>query len=157
MADTREIDPGATIVAPAESYRLTAPPGTSIDLRHVALQSLEASVATLNRSAIARLSAKRAGLQFSAVGAAAVRSLETNWSSIGAAFTAKLEAKTVVTQWMIGGVVNAGTIYAVAVLSPRVSGNVRAIVGFWGALGLGIGIGATSIIARWLRFRPHRA
>jgi hypothetical protein len=93
----------------------------------------------------------------SVIGAAAVRTLEANLTSVGAVFTAKLDAKTVMTQWMIGGVVNADNVYAVAVLSPRVSGNVRALVGFWGALGLGIGIGATSIVARWIRFRSHRA
>lgn len=157
MATTQTLDPGATVVAPAEAYRLTAPPGTSIDLTDVALQSLEASVASLDRSAIARLSAKRAAFRFSAVGAAAVRSFETNWTSVGAAFAAKVDAKTIISQWMIGGVVNAGTIYAVAVVSPRVSGNVRTVVGFWGALGLGIGIGAMSIIARWVRFRSPRA
>ena len=157
MATTRTIDPGATVVAPAEAYRLTAPPGTSIDLTDVALQSLDASVATLNRSAVARLSAKRASFRFSAVGAAAVRSFEASWTSVGAAFAGKVDAKTIITQWMIGGVVNAGTIYAIAVVSPRVSGNVRAVVGFWGALGLGIGIGSMSIIARWVRFRSHQA
>ena len=47
--------------------------------------------------------------------------------------------------------------YAVAVVSPRVTGNVRAIVGFWGALGLGIGIGTMSIIARWVRIGSPRA
>ena len=157
MATTRTLDAGATVVAPAESYRLTAPPGTSIDLTDVALQSLEASVATLNRSAVARLSAKRASFRFSAVGAAAVRNFEASWTSIGAAFAGKVDAKSLISQWMIGGVVNADTIYAVAVVSPRVTGNVRAVVGFWGALGLGIGIGSMSIIARWVRFRSHQA
>jgi uncharacterized protein YqfA (UPF0365 family) len=157
MATTRTIDPGATIVVPAEAYRLTAPPGTSVDLQDVALQSLEASGANVHRSAVARLTAKRASFRLSVIGAAAVRTLEANLTSVGAVFTAKLDAKTVMTQWMIGGVVNADNVYAVAVLSPRVSGNVRALVGFWGALGLGIGIGATSIVARWIRFRSHRA
>jgi|GEM_PF-965596 hypothetical protein len=157
MAKTRTLDPGTTVVAPAESYRLTAPPGTSIDLTNVALQALESSFANLNRTAVARLSAKRASFRFSAVGATAARSLEASWTSIGAAFAAKLDAKTITTQWMVGGVVNADTIYAVAVVSPRITGNVRAVVGFWGALGLGIGIGTMSIIARWIRLGPHRA
>jgi hypothetical protein len=157
MATTRTLDPGTTVVAPAEAYRLTTPPGTSVDLTDVPLQSLEASVADLNRSAVARLSAKRASFRFSAIGAAAVRSIETNWTSIGAVLAGKVDAKSVITQWMVGGVVNADTIYAIAVVSPRVSGNVRAVVGFWGALGLGVGIGTMSIIARWVRFRSHQA
>lgn len=153
---TRTIDPGTTVVAPAEAYRLTAPPGTRIDLVEVPLASLEAGVASLSRSAVARLVARRAEFRFSAVAAAAVRTLDASWSSIGAALAAKVEAKTLVAQWLVGGVVTADTVYAVAVLSPRVSGNVRAILGFNGALGLGLAMVIGSVAHRWVRGRTHR-
>jgi hypothetical protein len=151
------IEPGATVVAPAEAYRLTTPPGTRIDLTDVALQSLEASMANLDRSAVARMSAKRASFRFSAIGAAVTRSFDATWTSVGAAIAAKFDAKTIVTQWLVGGVDNANTIFAFAVVSPNVNGNVRAVVGFWGALGLSVGIGVMTMLARWMRLRTHRA
>ncbi len=154
---TRTIEPGGTIAMPAEAYRLTTPPGTSIDLAGVALQSLDASVATMDRSAVGRLHGKRATLRFSAVATAITRTLEANWSSFGAAIAGKVEGRFLAAQWLIGGVVNVDTIYAVVVVSPRVTGNIRAVMGFRGALGLGLGLGISSVVARWVRDRTRRA
>ncbi|MCX5986169.1 MAG: hypothetical protein NTX54_06610 [Chloroflexi bacterium] len=150
---TQTLASGSTIVAPAEAYRLTTPPGTRVELKDIALKSLDASVAGLTRSAVGTMRGRSVTVFQSAIGGAITRRVEARWSSLGIAIGARIDATNVITQWLTGAVVNANNVFAIAVIAPRVNGQITCLVDTKGALALGLGFGFASAVLRLIRRR----
>ncbi|NBX45794.1 MAG: hypothetical protein EBT22_00920 [Chloroflexi bacterium] len=79
IAMTQTLASGSTIVAPAEAYRLTTPPGTRVELSDIALKSLDAAIAGLTRSAVGSMRGRAVTMVQSAIGAAITRRVEARW------------------------------------------------------------------------------
>jgi hypothetical protein len=151
---TQTLASGSTIVAPAEAYRLTTPPGTRVELSDIALKSLDAAVAGLTRSAVGSMRGRAVTMVQSAIGAAITRRVEARWSSFGIAIAGRIDATNVTTQWLTGAVVNATNVFAIAVIAPRVNGQITCLVDTKGALALGLGLGFASTVLRLMCRRP---
>lgn len=151
---TQTLASGSTIVAPAEAYRLTTPPGTRVELSDIALKSLDAAIAGLTRSAVGSMRGRAVTMVQSAIGAAITRRVEARWSSFGIAIAGRIDATNVTTQWLTGAVVNANSVFAIAVIAPRVNGQITCLVDTKGALALGLGLGFASTMLRLMRRRP---
>jgi hypothetical protein len=125
------------------------PTGDQLALARQRLTEAEGDTVNLEWSAVRRVRARRATLDRSAALLALGRRVRLNRSAGVVAAAGNLEIAQGFGQWLIGGVVQAKQVYAVAVITAKVEGQVRCLFDAKGAFAFGAGVAVTSTLLRF--------
>lgn len=144
--------------APADASSPPRPapngPGQGLDLEGGRVPALVAEDVQVTRSLIGRVRARSVGLRQGATGVALGRDVTVQQGGGWLMAGAKLNVDGGAAQWLVGGLVQARQVFAIAVVAGRVEGQVKCLFDARGAFAFGAGAAlATGMLRLFTRRR----
>ena len=140
---------------PEEALRRDDLTGDALDLRLGRVEALNAEEVTADRSAIGRIRARYVRLRQGPVGVVMGRDVELRQSAGLVLAATELNVERSAGQWLIGGLVQARQVFAIAVVAGRIEGQVKCLFDARGAFAFGAGAALMTGLRRLLtRRRP---
>jgi hypothetical protein len=124
-----------------------------LQLEDVSHRAVEAYQVTAQRSAVGQARGRTVTLEQSALGGALARDVELRNGAAGLLGGGKVVVERSVTQWLVGGLVQAKQVFAVTVIAGRVEGQVKCLFDTRGAFAFGAGMALVGGLLRLLLFR----
>ncbi|MDQ3701551.1 MAG: hypothetical protein M3442_11620 [Chloroflexota bacterium] len=135
----------------------TAAPEAALELVGVAAPALVAGEVRATRSLIGRLRASSVHVRQGATGVALGRDVTLNQGASWLLGGAKVDVQGSATQWIVGGLVQAKQVFAIAVVAGRIEGQVRCLFDARGAFAFGAGAAlVTGLLRLFTRRREDR-
>lgn len=131
----------------------TAAPGEELELEGAAVPALVAGEVQATRSLIGRLRAGSVHVRQGATGIALGRDVTLNQGASWLLGGAKVDVRGSATQWIVGGLVQAKQVFAIAVVAGRIEGQVRCLFDARGAFAFGAGVALVTGLLRLLTRR----
>jgi hypothetical protein len=140
--------PAATRTAGPAGQDVDTSAGKELALAMTYQPALIASQMTVQRSLVGRARGHSLRLRQGVAGMALARDLSLRQGAGWLLAGLKLRAEMAATQWLVGGVVQARQVLAVAVIAGRVEGQVRCLFDARGAFAFGAGVALVSTCLR---------
>ncbi|MBI3971294.1 MAG: hypothetical protein HY332_08385 [Chloroflexi bacterium] len=129
--------------------------GEQLALREARPESIHATEVHAERSAIGRVTARDVRLYQSATLLTLGQDVRARQSAGGVMLGAKLSVERGGAKWLVGGLVQAKQVFAVAVIAARVEGQVRCLFDVKGAFAFGAGMAIMSALLRLFLLRDR--
>ncbi len=129
--------------------------GDALDLRLARAEALNAEEVTAERSVIGRIRARYVRLRQSPVGIVLGRDVELRQGAGLVLAATELNVERSAGQWLIGGLVQARQVFAVAVVAGRIEGQVKCLFDARGAFAFGAGAALMTGLLRLLTRRKR--
>jgi hypothetical protein len=127
--------------------------GDALDLELARVEALNAEEVTADRSVIGRIRARYVRLRQGPVGIVLGRDVELRQGAGVVLAATELNVERSASQWLIGGLVQARQVFAVAVVAGRIEGQVKCLFDARGAFAFGAGAALMTGLLRLLTRR----
>jgi hypothetical protein len=127
--------------------------GDALDLQLARVEALNAAEVTAERSVVGRIRARYVRLRQSPAGIVLGRDVELRQSAGLVLAATELNVERSAGQWLIGGLVQARQVFAVAVVAGRIEGQVKCLFDARGAFAFGAGAALMTGLLRLLTRR----